>query len=142
MTLVTLIGEKTAKNDEEFIYLGPNNNCKNCKIKTVCFNLKKGRHYKVTKVRDKHHDCAVHERGVRVVEVEELPISMAVDVKLGKGDIITLDENKCSYRACENFERCMPRALQPEKQYGVVKVLEEKISCPLEKDLHMVEITE
>ena len=37
MPLVTLIGEKLAKKDFEFIYLGPINDCRNCKLKTVCF---------------------------------------------------------------------------------------------------------
>ncbi len=40
MTLVTLIGEKIAEEDMEFTYIGPNNDCRNCKLKTVCFNLK------------------------------------------------------------------------------------------------------
>ena len=72
MPLVTLIGEKLAKENGEFIYLGPQNDCKNCKLKTVCFNLKQGGYYKITKVRDKKHSCNVHEGCAAVVEVQEI----------------------------------------------------------------------
>lgn len=71
MPLVTLIGEKLANEGEEFIYLGPNKECGNCKLKTVCFNLKPGRTYKITKIRDKRHSCNVHDENVIVVEVQE-----------------------------------------------------------------------
>ena len=69
MTLVTLIGERLAKEDEEFIYLGPNNDCRRCKLKTVCFNLKPGRRYKIIDIRDKRHSCELHEGNAAVVEV-------------------------------------------------------------------------
>jgi len=72
MPLVTLIGEKLAKENDEFIYLGPQNDCKNCKLKTVCFNLKQGSQYKIIKVRDKRHNCNVHEGNAAVVEVQEI----------------------------------------------------------------------
>ena len=54
MPLVTLIGEKLAIEDAEFTYLGPQNDCRNCKLKTVCFNLKPGRRYKITTVSYTH----------------------------------------------------------------------------------------
>ena len=73
MPLVTLIGEKLANEGDKFIYLGPNNGCARCKLKTVCFNLKPGSHYNIVKVRDKRHNCNVHDESVIVVEVRELP---------------------------------------------------------------------
>jgi uncharacterized protein (UPF0179 family) len=72
MPLVTLIGEKLANEGAEFLYLGPNNGCRNCKLKTVCFNLKTGKKYKITKIRDKRHNCNIHDENVQVVEVQEL----------------------------------------------------------------------
>ena len=74
MPLVTLIGEKLAKKDEEFIYIGPNNECRNCKLKTVCFNLKPGRKYRITNIRDKRHNCNVHEGTAAVVEVQDIKL--------------------------------------------------------------------
>lgn len=71
MPLVTLIGEKLAKEGDAFTYIGPNNECRNCKLKTVCFNLKPGKAYKITKIRDKRHSCDIHDKNVVVVEVQE-----------------------------------------------------------------------
>jgi uncharacterized protein (UPF0179 family) len=73
MPLITLIGEKLANKGTKFKYLGPNNGCENCKLKKLCFNLKQNSIYKITKIRDKRHDCNVHEENVTVVEVQELP---------------------------------------------------------------------
>jgi uncharacterized protein (UPF0179 family) len=81
MPLVTLIGEKLAKENDEFIYLGPQNDCKNCKLKTVCFNLKTGGRYKITKVRDKRHSCSLHEGNAAVVEVQEISVLKDTDKK-------------------------------------------------------------
>ncbi|PJB22268.1 MAG: hypothetical protein CO114_00925, partial [Euryarchaeota archaeon CG_4_9_14_3_um_filter_38_12] len=72
MVLVTLVGEKIAKKDNEFIYIGSLPECRGCKLKTVCFNLDEGRRYKITNIRDIHHDCKIHEGGVRIVEVEKI----------------------------------------------------------------------
>jgi uncharacterized protein (UPF0179 family) len=93
MPLVTLIGEKLAKNEAEFIYIGPNNECRNCKLKTVCFNLKIGRKYKITNIRDKRHNCNVHEGTVAVVEVQEMPIITAIEKKYSEGSKIKINNN-------------------------------------------------
>lgn len=142
MALVTLLGEKQAGKGTEFIYLGPSSDCKNCKLKNVCFNLKKGRHYEVTKVRDKHHDCSVHEKGVRVVEVKELPIVAAVDEKIGKNNKVKGEGIDCEYSACVNYEACNPRALQSGKQYKVKKIIEKKMDCTKKKKLKKAELSE
>lgn len=73
MPFVTIVGEKLAKEGSKFVYLGPNNKCRNCKIKTVCFNLKTGKEYKITKIRDKKHNCKIHDGSAVVVEVQEMP---------------------------------------------------------------------
>ena len=73
MALITLIGKKLAIEGSKFIYLGTNNGCRKCKLKTVCFNLKPGSTYKITKIRDKPHSCNVHYGNVVPVEVQEIP---------------------------------------------------------------------
>ena len=85
MPLVTLIGEKLAIKDSEFIYIGPNNECRKYKLKTVCFNLKTGRKYKITNVRDKKHNCNIHEGTTIVIEVQEVPIIISTDEKIKEG---------------------------------------------------------
>jgi len=140
MPMVTLIGEKLAKKDCEFIYIGPNNECRNCKLKTVCFNLKPGRKYKITNVRDKRHNCNVHEGTAAVVEVQDLPIIITVDSKLCEGDLIKMEDKDCRSIGCENYELCST-SLNKAKKYKIIKIFE-KIECPLNYDLNKAEVSE
>jgi uncharacterized protein (UPF0179 family) len=141
MALVTLIGEQLAKEDEEFIYLGPNNECKNCKLKTVCFNLKSGRQYKITKIREKQHNCNVHEGNVVVVEVSELPILTLIDKKVSEGAKIKVDKKECKDIGCDYFSICTNKAMQKVKMYKVKRV-HGKIECPEGYDLYKIELTD
>lgn len=140
MPLVTLIGEKLAKKETEFIYLGPNNECRNCKLKTVCFNLKPGRKYKITNVRDKRHNCNVHEGTTAVVEVQEMPIITAIDKKHSEGDETKISVKDCNSIGCINYELCNI-ILQKDKKYKITKIYG-KIECPLGYELQKVEISD
>ena len=140
MPLVTLIGEKIAEENMEFVYIGPHNDCRNCKLKTVCFNLKPGRHYKINKIRDKRHSCNLHDGLAAVVEVEELPIKTCVDKKLSKGDTVKNEGKNCNNIGCGYYDLCKIE-LQKDKKYKISKIIEE-INCPAEYDLQIVELTE
>lgn len=141
MTSITIIGEKLAKKDEEFIFIGPQNDCKNCKLKNICFNLKQHHRYKITNVRDKRHSCLVHEGDAIVVEVEEQPIETAIDKKYTKGSAITLDRNDCDETLCPYFDLCTNKAVQPGKKYTIEKILE-TIPCGKGKSLQRVVLSE
>ena len=141
MVLVTLIGEHLAVEGEEFTYLGANNECRNCQLKTVCFNLKPGRKYRITKLRDKHHECDVHEGDVVVVEVEELPITVAVTKELEEGTTTTVKKKECKNIGCDFFEICTIPALQNGKNYTIKKVYG-KMECPKHNVLYKVDITD
>ena len=140
MPLVTLIGEKLAKDGIEFIYIGPNNECRNCKLKTVCFNLKTGRRYKITSIRDKRHNCNVHEGNAAVIEVQEMPIILTVDKKYFEGENIKFEIEGCKSIGCSNYDLCNP-GLNKEKKYKVVKIFE-KVECPLGYELNKAELVE
>ena len=140
MPLVTLIGEKLAKKDAEFVYIGPNNECRNCKLKTVCFNLKQGRKYKITNIRDKRHNCNVHEGTASVVEVQEMPIITTVDKEIKQGASTKLKEKECRSIGCENYEICSI-SINKDKKYKITKIIEE-IECPMDYKLQKVEISE
>jgi len=140
MPLVTLIGEKIAIKDNEFIYLGPNNECRNCKLKTVCFNLKPGRRYKITEIRDKKHSCDIHEGLASVVEVKELPIVTSVDRNLSEGAETKIEKKKCDSIGCEHYEICSVE-IHKDKNYIISKIIED-IECPLDYKLQKVELEE
>lgn len=141
MALVTLIGERLAKDGDEFIYFGPNNECRNCKLKTVCFNLKQGREYKITKVRDKQHHCNVHEGNVVAVEVSILPLFVSVDKNLSEGDETKIKKSECKNIGCDYFYLCMNHAVLKDKTYRVKKIYD-KIECPEGLELYQVELSD
>ncbi|MCX6666635.1 MAG: UPF0179 family protein [Euryarchaeota archaeon] len=141
MTLVTLIGEKLAKEDEEFIYLGPNNDCRRCKLKTVCFNLKPGRRYKIIDIRDKRHSCELHEGNAAVVEVQELPIIAAIDKELTEGSTARIERKECKNIGCDNFELCNNLALQKDRNYKITKIYE-GLDCPIGHELQKAELAD
>ena len=140
MPLVTLIGEKLAKKNNEFIYLGPNNECRNCKLKTVCFNLKKGRKYRIINIRDKRHNCSVHEGNVAVVEIQELPIVTTADRKIMEGTKQKLEPKNCIHIGCNYYDLCNNPAIQKDKECKIEKTLGE-INCPIGRELQKVEIS-
>ena len=140
MTLVTLIGEKLAIKDSEFVYIGPNNECRNCKLKTVCFNLKTGRKYKITNVRDKKHNCNIHEGTTIVIEVHEIPIIISTDEKIKEGSTTKIKAINCRSIGCQNYDICN-KAINKEKKYKIEKIIE-KIDCPLGYSLQKIEISE
>jgi hypothetical protein len=142
MAQVTLIGEKLAEKDKEFIYLGPINECRNCKLKTVCFNLKPNRHYKIIKVRDKKHDCNVFEDSAVVVEVQELPIITLIDKKLSIGSKTIIDKKNCKSIGCQNYYLCNNQSLKKDKKYKITKIFGTSVDCPMGYILQKVELKE
>jgi len=141
MVLVTLIGEYLAVEGKEFTYLGSNNECRNCQLKTVCFNLKPTRKYRITKVRDKNHECNVHEGKVIVVEVEELPLTVAITKEPSEGETTTVEKKECKNIGCDSFEICSNLGQHNGKKYTITKVYG-KIECPKHYKLYKVDITE
>ena len=140
MSFVTLIGEKLAIEGNEFIYLGSNNGCRKCKLKTVCFNLKPGREYKITKIRDKRHSCNVHDGNAAVVEVQEMPIIAAIDKKLSGGNTTKTKKKECKNIGCIYYELCNNIALQKDKNYKIRETYE-SIDCPIGHNLQKAELT-
>lgn len=123
MVLVTLVGEKLAMKDVEFIYNKSLSECRDCKLKTVCFNLEEGKKYRIVKVRDVRHDCKIHEGGVRVVEVERVPISIAIDSKQAiEGSTVTFELKDCKILSCKNYKLCHPMSIKDGTKVKVLSI--------------------
>jgi len=137
---ITLIGEHIAKEGNEFVFNGPAPECRECKLKVACLNLEPGQHYKIVEVRPKHHDdCFIHEGGVRVVRVEEIPQKIAVRRKQAiEGSVITPEERKCNFVGCPNYRYCFPLGARKSK-YKVLKDLG-PIECAIGEDLRLIEV--
>lgn len=141
MALVTLIGEHIAEKGLVFTYLGSLNDCKECKLKNICFNLKPFHQYRIKKVRNKRHQCSVHEGEVIVVEVEKLALTAAIDNKYTKGSKITLKKKDCGKRDCKYISLCTSKALQENKKYKIIRVVD-SIDCQQGHHLQKVELKE
>lgn len=137
MVLVTLVGEQLAKKDNEFIYTGSLSECRGCKLKTVCFNLDEGHRYKITNTRDIHHDCKIHEGGVRIVEVEKTLLPAAVESKNAiEGETVSINPD-CKNIGCDFYFLCCPVGVKPGMKLKISKIKGD-ISCPEEKNLKEV----
>jgi len=138
MVLVTVVGESQCKKGFEFVFSGPLAECRECKVKNVCFHLEPNRLYRVIEVRDVHHDCKVHEEGVRVVEVEKLPTKTALPSKSAiEGSMITYEETNCDFIGCPNYRICRPAGAAEGMRFRIASVGDE-IECRRDKALKIV----
>ena len=137
MVLVTLVGEQLAKKDNDFIYMGSLSECKDCKLKNVCFNLEAGGRYKITNVRDIHHDCKIHGDGVRIVEVEKIPIPACIESKNAvEGETVSINPD-CKNIGCDSYFLCCPVGVKPGMKLKISKIKGD-IKCPENKNLKEV----
>lgn len=138
MALVTLIGENQAKEGYEFIFVGPVPDCKDCKLKTVCFSLREGHRYRVKAVRPIKHECRIHEVGVRIVEVEEVPMEVCLpEGKAIEGAIVSIERSGCSDIGCSSFRTCSQAGVKEGAKYKVLEV-RGAVDCPQGKRIKRV----
>jgi len=138
MVLVTVVGERQCKKGFEFVFSGPLAECRECKVKTVCFHLEPNRLYRVTEVREVHHECNVHEEGVRVVEVEKLPTKTALNTKAAvEGSMVTFEETDCELIGCPNYRICRPVGAAEGMRFRIASV-EGEIECQRGRNLRVV----
>ena len=127
MTFVTLIGKKMAHEGTEFIYIGVAQQCRSCRLKMVCSNLKKGRCYRIVNVREKEHTCDLYEGGVMAVEIEKQPIETSIKKDSAEGTSVTYKQVDCNLISCQHYALCHPCV--EEKKYNITEVLE-ILECP------------
>ena len=124
LVTITLLGKDQAQEGHRFIYNGPIQGCRECQIKNICFNLEKGRRYRVVTVREKEHTCATYASGVKVVEVEQVPFKVGVPRSMMvEGSVITHHPVGCGIRGCGNWFLTHPAALEEGTRIKVIKIL-------------------
>ena len=80
--ILTLLPKNLAKAGFSFVAGKGDTECKDCRFfKTCVDNLKPGRIYTVTSVRNIEHPCKIHDSGVKIVEVKESQIEAAIPKK-------------------------------------------------------------
>ena len=140
MALLTVIGKRLAKDGLTFTFMGPLSNCKECKVKNICFHLEHGRQYKIVGTRDVLHECPIHEEGVVVVEIEPVTEQRVIPRKQAmEGSTISIDLAKCRERHCVYYRLCLPFGAVTGQKRNVVKV-GKKVDCPKGEDRVLVEL--
>jgi hypothetical protein len=143
MSKVTLIGDRLASEGQEFVYEGPSDACEGCPYRKQCLNLDVGTRYRVTGVRDNAQllDCAVHDAGVRAVEVEPAPVVANVPSKGAYAGSKSSLEGPCPHTECPSHRYCVPDGADFDEEYRIAEVLGDPPHdfCYLDRDLTMVE---
>ena len=140
MVLITLIGDVQARIGNRFYFMGPMTECKECRLRGVCFNLEPGSLYEVVALRDTKHDCPIHEGLVRVVEVEKKPIPAAVSHKFAiDGSTITFESKRCGNPGCENRVYCVPISIKDGTKLKITDIVGD-LECPLGENIVLVKL--
>lgn len=135
MAVVTMLSESQAKVGNQFYFMGPQLECRECKLKAVCFNLEQGALYEVTGIRDQVHDCVFNEDKVRAVEIEKKARNATAPKRSTvEGSVITFQEPDCGRMDCINYRSCHPTAMESGKKYSVVGI-DGSVDCPIGENL-------
>lgn len=128
---ITLVGEPQAIEGREFVYRGPQPECRPCKVKAACLNQELGRRYRITKVRDMRHECLLNEAWARVVEVSPVPPECSIAARTAvEGAVLAYEKLVCANAACPNYRTCHPIGIEPGMRIRVLEVGPE-LDCPL-----------
>lgn len=111
--MITLIGKDLAVKGQEFVFLGPADECDNCRFKSSCVgNLEANRKYVVTDVKDNEQKCPIHSGGAVVpVEVDRAKIDLLTTSKsIFEGSTFTFNAPECD-ETCDFHDLCFPEGL-------------------------------
>lgn len=131
MAHVTLVGERQAVVGHEFVYRGPQPECRECKVKAVCLNQDVGSRYRILSVREVTHPCLLNEERARAVEVELAPPETSLPHRQAiEGAVLAYEPLVCANAACPNYRLCHPVGIGPGRRVKILSVGRE-LTCPL-----------
>jgi hypothetical protein len=131
MAQITLVGERQAVAGHEFVYCGPQPECRACRVKAACLNQDLGRRYRILHVRDVSHPCLLNEEHARVVEVEPAPPDCSLPLRGAvEGAIVSYEVLVCANAKCPNFRLCHPVGIEPGARLRILEV-DTELDCPL-----------
>jgi hypothetical protein len=144
MSKVTLIGVRLAEEGREFVYQGESTLCEGCPYRNQCLNLTEGMRYRITGVRENTQtlDCAVHDTGVKAVEVEATSVPANVASKGAYAGSKAKLEGPCPYTECPSHELCVPDGAEFDTEYRIQEVVGDPPHdhCYLDRTLTRVEL--
>ncbi|MFB6221583.1 MAG: UPF0179 family protein [Halolamina sp.] len=144
MTQVSLVGARLAEPGTEFVYQGPSAACEGCPYRSQCLNLSEGTRYEVTEVRENTQilDCAVHDTGVRAVEVEPASVPANVPSKSAYSGSKAKLAGSCPHSECPSHPLCEPLGADFDDERQIREVVGDPPheTCKLDRDLTQVEL--
>ena len=111
--MITLIGKDLAKEGQEFVFLGPADECENCRFKSSCIgSLEENRKYVVTDVKENEQKCPIHSGGAVIpVEIDRAEIDVLTTSKnIFEGSTFTYNAPDCDEK-CDFHDLCFPDGL-------------------------------
>ncbi|ELZ00360.1 UPF0179 family protein [Natrialba asiatica] len=144
MSTVTLVGSRLAEPGTEFIYQGEADGCAGCPYRSQCLNLSTGTTYRITSVRENAQtlECAMHDGGVRAVEVEPVPVRANIPTKGAFAGSKASLAGPCPYVECPSHEFCEPDGAAFDEEYRISEMLGDPPhdDCHLDRSLQFVEL--
>lgn len=146
MSTVTLIGDRLAEVGREFVYRGEAPGCEACPYRSQCLNLTAGKRYRITDIRENAQllDCAIHDGGVRAVEVEPASVRANVPSRGAYAGSKASLAGPCPHTECPSHEFCVPEGVDFETEYRIASVEGEPPHdhCHLDRSLTLVDLTD
>ena len=143
MSSVTLIGTRLADVGREFVYEGESPACDGCPYRSQCLNLSEGTRYRITGIRENAQtlDCAVHDAGVRAVDVEPAPVPANVPSSHAYAGSRVALAGPCPHTECASHQYCVPDGAGFDEERVIDQVLGEPPHdyCALDRELTLVE---
>lgn len=137
--ILTLLPKNLAKAGFSFVAGKGDTECKDCRFfKTCVDNLKPGRIYTVTSVRNIEHPCKIHDSGVKIVEVKESQIEAAIPKKYAIEGATGIFSFSCN-EICQYHDFCIPEGVAIGDKFLILKV-KEKLECPLSNNIQRVSL--
>ena len=140
--VLTLVGERFAKEGATFEYVGPAPACAPCKLKQVCHPaaLLPHRPYQVTAVRAVRHPCPAgfFDGGLRVAEVAPLPVETTIPAAAARGTGVTHHFDDCG-AVCLFRRLCDTPALKEGADARIVAV-GDVVPCKAGRDLRFATV--
>ena len=140
MAEITLLAEKQARPNFEFVYLGGAPVCRTCPYRHACLTLDVGRRYTITKVRSVTHPCALQETDAHVVEVKPVARPLLVEARSAiVGSSVDVGRFPCRRLDCPNWWDCAGPGLPPKQHYRIERVDPAPAECRIGRTLKRVD---
>lgn len=141
--VITLVGKRQARVGNEFVYMGRAEKCIECPLRKVCCDkLEPERAYRVISVREREHDCPIHEGGVQLVEVEESGATITLPThQLFEGAVFSVHVRPCDKWDCEYHQACNPIGIKDGDRCRVEKVHKRAgVECSRRRKLGLADV--